>query len=289
MIDTDKFMEAAIEQAQLSLREGNNGFGAVLVKGNNLIAAARDTEETKNDATAHAEMNVIKAASKILGKDLTGCIMISTNEPCPMCAAALVWSNISKLAYGYSIKDALGQGRHRIDISCEEIFRRANKAIPVESGCLYDNCALLYNDQVRKEIKRLRNATADKLKKYNAESAKKRIKWFKSLPSSHFIDSNNKIAAAYDLLLKRLDTKPKHVPVVKSNSRMIVFHSMNFCPTLEACKILQLDTRYICALYNEQSTDIMIKQIDGNLQFSRNYKKLRPYTDYCEEFITIAT
>ena len=60
---------------------------------------------------------------------------------------------------------------------------------------------------------------------------------------------------------------------------------MNFCPTLEACKILNLDTRKICKLYNENATDVLIKQIDKNLIFVRNYKKLRPYSEYCEEMI----
>jgi hypothetical protein len=67
----------------------------------------------------------------------------------------------------------------------------------------------------------------------------------------------------------------------------IIFHSKNFCPTLEACKILEYDTRYICRHYNENSTDILVKQINRDLQFTRNYKKLRPYSEYCEEMIII--
>jgi hypothetical protein len=67
-----------------------------------------------------------------------------------------------------------------------------------------------------------------------------------------------------------------------------MFHSMNFCPTLEACRILGLDTRHVCRKLNENATNILVKQIDTRLNFSRNYDKLRPYSEYCEEMINIS-
>ncbi len=70
------------------------------------------------------------------------------------------------------------------------------------------------------------------------------------------------------------------------NEREIVFHSKNCCPTLEACKILGLDTRKVCRLYNEKSTDALVRQVDSRLRFSRNYERIRPYTDSCEESIS---
>jgi hypothetical protein len=54
---------------------------------------------------------------------------------------------------------------------------------------------------------------------------------------------------------------------------------------LEACKVLQLDTRKVCRLYSECSTDTLVKQIHPKLRFSRNYEKLRPYHESCEEII----
>lgn len=280
-------MELAINEAKQSLREGNKGFGAVIVKNDKLIGKAHDTEITENDATAHAEIKVIQSAAKILGKELTGCVLISTHEPCPMCATACAWSNISKIVYGFSIQDAKKQGRNRIDITCDELFARANKDIVIERGCMQDQCSLLYNKMIRREIKRLRNATEDDLAKYNRASAKKRVEWFKAKTPSSAVGAHDKLEAAYHLLLARFKTTPSHVPVVKKTAREIVFHSMNFCPTLEACIILGLDTRKICKPYNEQSTDSLIKQIDPCLKFKRNYKKLRPYSQYCQESISI--
>ena len=79
-------------------------------------------ENTEHDPTSHAEINVIKEASKILGKRLSGCILISTHEPCPMCATAVVWAGITDIAYGYSIDKAISQKRKRINLPCREIF-----------------------------------------------------------------------------------------------------------------------------------------------------------------------
>ena len=121
VIELETFMAMAVVEAMISLREGNCGFGAVIAKNNELIAKAHDTERTVGDSTAHAEMTVIRSASAKLGRDLSGCILIATHEPCPMCATAIIWSGITEIAFGYSIKNAIEQGRNRIDLSCREL------------------------------------------------------------------------------------------------------------------------------------------------------------------------
>jgi len=73
---------------------------------------------------------------------------------------------------------------------------------------------------------------------------------------------------------------------VDKNEEKIVIHSMNFCPTLEACKILNLDTRVVCKEFSEVPTDVLLKLLNPRLSFHRNYEKLRPYSPYCEEIIT---
>lgn len=235
-MELEQDMKIAIKEAEASLREGNNGFGAVIVRDGKIIASSHDKEDTQNDPTSHAEMNVIRQASKKIGKKLSGCILVSTHEPCPMCASAIVWSGITDIAYGYSIKEAILQGRKRLNFSCIKIFNRSEVDIKVCAGILQIECSVLYREDVRKEIDHLRNTD--------------------------------------DSVLGALNE--------------IVFHSMNFCPTLEACKILKLDTRHVCKRLNESSTDTLIKQIDCRLSFSRNYNKLRPYTEYCEEMISLS-
>lgn len=282
----NKYMKLALEEAKTSLREGNNGFGAVIIKDGQMISAAHDMEYTLSDPTSHAEINAIKEASRKLGKDLTGCILVSTHEPCPMCAAAVVWSGISEIAYGCSVSDAINQGRMRIHFTCYELFERAGANIKIHENILKHECSILYRKDVRAEIEKLLNVNDKVLSELNTDSTSRRIKWFKEHHEKFDFIDNDILSSGYKLLLKRFNITEDEAPIIKKSEREIVFHSKNFCPTLEACKILELDTRIICSKLNENSTDTLIKQIDPQLKFSRNYKKLRPYTEYCEELIS---
>ncbi|HEY3424927.1 MAG TPA: nucleoside deaminase [Negativicutes bacterium] len=283
----DKYMKIALKEAKISLCEGNNGFGAVIVKDEKIIAVAHDQEDTLNDPTSHAELNVIKSAAKKLGKNLTGCVLVATHEPCPMCAAAVVWAGISEIAYGYSIKEAILQGRKRIELTCKEIFTKAHADIKIYEQILHKDCEILYRLDVRAEIKKLRNADEKALCEWNADSIRRRLNWFKENQGKfEFIDSDI-VNSAYRLLLDRFKITADEAPIIKRSDKQIIFHSRNFCPTLEACKILGIDTRVICKRLNEDATDTLIKQIDPRLSFSRNYEKLRPYAQYCEEMITV--
>jgi tRNA(Arg) A34 adenosine deaminase TadA len=278
-------MNIAIEEAKVSLREGNHGFGAVILKENQVVSQAHDTEETEQDPTAHAEINTIRKASKHIGKNLEGCILLSTHEPCPMCAAAIIWANIKHIGYGYSTNSAIHQGRKRINLSCEQLFDKVQTGIKIETAILEDECSILYNREVRQEVKKLRNVTAEKLKQYNDQSAQTRIQWYKKQIPNRALQALDKVEQGYRVLLKKLNITEDQAPLVHTEQGKIIFHSKNFCPTLEACKILQLDTRIICKLYNEQATDTLLKQIDPKLRFTRNYERLRPAAEYCEELI----
>ena len=287
-MELQRYMRLAIREAEASLREGNNGFGAVIVKDGAVIACAHDEEDTKADATSHAEMNAIRIASKKCGKKLTGCKLFCTHEPCPMCAFAIVWAGITEVAFGYSIQESIAQGRKRIDFPCREVFRKANANIMVHEGVLKEACSVLYRDDVRKEIKRLFNADDAALAAMNADAVQRRMKWFCDNKNDFKFLSDDLPDSGYRLLLARFGITEKEAPVVKKTESQIVFHSMNFCPTLEACRILRLDTRQLCRKLNEDATDKLVKQVDGRLTFSRNDEKLRPYADYCEEMICLS-
>lgn len=283
----EEYMKKAINEAEESLREGNNGFGAVIVKNGEIISSAHDREDTENDPTSHAEVNAIRAACEKLGKNLAGCTLISTHEPCPMCAFAIAWSCIGEIAYGYSINDSISQGRKRIAFPCKEAFHRAGIDVAVHEGILKEECSILYRRDVRKEIENLRYVSEQSLKMLNEDSTVRRKKWFHENRSDFDIDSKDLLNSGYQLLLKRFGITAAEAPIVNKTDRQITFHSMNFCPTLEACRILGLDTRFICKRLNEASTDTLLKQIDSSLCFERNYDKLRPYAEYCEEMICI--
>jgi tRNA(adenine34) deaminase len=148
--------------------------------------------------------------------------------------------------------------------------------------------SVLYREDVRKEIEKLQNVDDRILSELNDDSIRRRTKWFQENRSSFGFVTKDLLYSGYRLLLERFRITEEEAPIIKRSEHEIVFHSMNFCPTLEACKILGLDTRYICKRLNENSTDILLKQIDLRLSFSRNYDKLRPYTEYCEEMIRIS-
>ena len=280
-------MAMAVEEAMISLRERNCGFGAVIAKNNELIAKAHDTERTNGDSTAHAEMTVIRSASAKLGRDLSGCILIATHEPCPMCATAIIWSGINEIAFGYSIKEAIKQGRKRIDLSCRELFKRAGKEICVNEALLHDRCSVLYNKEVRNSIDQLRDADKKKLEALAEDLSKKRSRWYAEHGHCPVTDGEDILHAAYRVFLKKLGISEDQAPIVRCDETHIILHSCNYCPTLEACKLLGLDTRFVCKHLSEKPTTDLIRQIHPKLRFSRNYERLRPHSDYCEEMIIL--
>ena len=140
---------------------------------------------------------------------------------------------------------------------------------------------------VKVEIDRLREASEDRLRSYDRKRGESRIQWFHSHRPDRKYPDENSLLKAYHVLLERLQSNEVECPVVYKDDRKLVFHSANFCPTLEACRILQLDTRHVCKLYSELSTDRLMKEIHPKLMFIRNYEKLRPYYGYCEEIIEL--
>jgi len=79
----------------------------------------------------------------------------------------------------------------------------------------------------------------------------------------------------------------KDAVVVKKTDKILITQWRNFCPVLEACKTLQLDTRQICKKIYHRPNQIFLAKINPNLKFKRNYKRIRPYENYCEEVIEL--
>lgn len=97
----EKYMREALREAQAAAAEDEVPIGAVVVSRGRVIAKGHNMVEALNDPTAHAEMIAITAACEAVGgKYLTDCTLYVTVEPCPMCAAALGWSQISRIVYG---------------------------------------------------------------------------------------------------------------------------------------------------------------------------------------------
>ena len=101
MKEDEIYMRQALAEARAAAAEGEIPIGAVIVCKGRVISRAHNLTERLHDVTAHAEMQAITAASEYLGgKYLTDCTLYVTVEPCPMCAGALGWSQISRVVYG---------------------------------------------------------------------------------------------------------------------------------------------------------------------------------------------
>ncbi len=108
----NQYMELAIDEARKGMKKGHGGpFGAVIVKDGKVIFKDHNTVIKSKDATCHAEINVIRGASKKLKNfDLSSCEIYTTGKPCKMCEAAINWAKIKKVYYGNTYKDAMNMG-----------------------------------------------------------------------------------------------------------------------------------------------------------------------------------
>ena len=99
----EKWMRQALAEAEKALGRGEVPIGAVVVCGGMVIGRGHNLVESLSDATAHAEMQAITAASGTLGgKYLNECTLYVTIEPCVMCAGACNWSHVERIVYGAS-------------------------------------------------------------------------------------------------------------------------------------------------------------------------------------------
>ncbi len=114
----NEYIKMSVEQALEGIKNNEGGpFGAVIVKDNKVISCCNNRVLVDNDPTAHAEVVAIREACKRLNTyDLSGCIIYSSCEPCPMCLSAIIWANIKEIYYGSSRVDAEGIGFRDKDI-----------------------------------------------------------------------------------------------------------------------------------------------------------------------------
>jgi len=136
--NNEKWMREALAEALSASREGEIPIGAVVVCGGRVIGRGHNMTERLHDATAHAEMIAVTAATESLGgKYLNDCTLYVTVEPCPMCAGALNWSQIGKIVYGAQ------DPRRGYSMFTPSLL---HPKTTVESGVLADECSALMLD-----------------------------------------------------------------------------------------------------------------------------------------------
>jgi len=144
-----KYMRLALKEAAKNIKSLDGGpFGACIVKGSKILAVSRN-KVLISDATAHAEINAIRLASKkIRNFDLSGCVIYSTTEPCPMCFSAIHWARINKVIYGTTISDARMIGFNELSIKSAKMRELGKSKVKVVSGFLLEECLALFDEWV---------------------------------------------------------------------------------------------------------------------------------------------
>ena len=134
----EKFMREALAEAKAAAAEEEIPIGAVIVCKGRIIGKGHNMVERLHDATAHAEMIAITAATESLGgKYLQDCTLYVTVEPCPMCAAALNWSQVSRIVYGAS------DPRRGYSLFSPSLLHPRTEVL---SGVLAEECGSLVSD-----------------------------------------------------------------------------------------------------------------------------------------------
>ena len=143
LADDERFMRAALEEAQLAAAEGEVPVGAVVVRDGSVIARAHNRREADADPSAHAEFSAIIQASQALGRwRLPDCTVYVTLEPCAMCAGLMVNARIGRCVYGAADERAGALGS-LYQLGGDE---RLNHAFAVRPGVLADECSALLRD-----------------------------------------------------------------------------------------------------------------------------------------------
>lgn len=150
----EQIMCAAIELSQKKMHAGAGGpFGALIVKGGEIVSEGWNKVTSTNDPTAHAEIVAIRSACKTLKTfDLSGCEIYTSCMPCPMCLSAIYWARIKKIYYANTAKDA-GRIGFDDDFLYKEL-RLAEKNRSIKTEQLMRNKALqIFKEWEEKEDK----------------------------------------------------------------------------------------------------------------------------------------
>lgn len=143
MTDHQRFMAAALKEAEEAYKKNEVPVGAIVVKNGSIIARAHNQVEMLQDPTAHAEVIAIGAAANYLGSwRLKGCTLYVTLEPCPMCAGAIVLSRLERLVFG-SFDPKMGACSTIYNIVQDE---RLNHHVEVISGVLEEDSRILLRE-----------------------------------------------------------------------------------------------------------------------------------------------
>ena len=141
--EDEKHLRRSFTLADAGIDAGSRPFGALIVAADGrVVAEGYSTQQAERDWTAHAELNVLRAAGKLLSwDDLAKCTIYASGDPCPMCAGAIYWCNVGRLVFGL---DEARMREFRCDnpqgaglvMSSREVLSRSSRRIEVVGPAL---------------------------------------------------------------------------------------------------------------------------------------------------------
>lgn len=144
-IDHEGFIRASIEVAEKARTHGNEPFGAVLVKDGEVILEAENSQNSDQDLTRHAELNLVSDAMQKFPPDvLAQSILYSSTEPCAMCAGAIYWAGIPTVVYSCSAEKWDNESSSGLLIPCREIFAHGSRQVEVIGPILEEEGLRVY-------------------------------------------------------------------------------------------------------------------------------------------------
>ena len=136
-------MRLALRQAGYALEHGDVPIGAVVARGEEILAAAHNERERRQDPTAHAEILALREAARSLGSwRVLDCTLFVTLEPCAMCAGAIVLARVPRVVYGATDPKA-GACGSVLDVLADD---RLNHRPEVLGGVLAQECSSLLSE-----------------------------------------------------------------------------------------------------------------------------------------------
>lgn len=149
----ETFLREAIRLSRRALERGDGPYGAVLVRGGRIVLARENTASTREDATRHAEMNLVVEAQESFGAEaLAECTLYASTEPCAMCAGAIFWAGIRRVVF------ACPSSRHELvfgpalAVHGRDVLTTATPPVETVGPLLEDEAAAVLEEAARRGI-----------------------------------------------------------------------------------------------------------------------------------------
>jgi len=144
-------LRRAIGLSRLARQRGDMPYGAVLVAADGaVLAEANNTQVTEHDVTGHAELNLLREASRRLGTQaLVGATVYASGEPCPMCAGAIYWSGARRVVFALDVATMIrlaGGDPDATLLDCRTVIGGGHRSIAINGPALRDEAEAVFHE-----------------------------------------------------------------------------------------------------------------------------------------------